>query len=107
MADPIVQQIELKGEIDLYQSPKIRSLLEEYLSKKPKVLMINLSQVTYMDSSGLATLIEAVQKIKEYNGRLILVAIPRKIKNVFEVARLTDFFEIYDDLSEAMKHVIS
>ncbi len=105
MADLIIQQIELKGEIDLYQSPKVRSLLEEYLAKRPQVLIINLSQVTYMDSSGLATLIEAVQKIKECNGRLILVAIPHKIKNVFEVARLTDFFEIFDEVSQVMKHI--
>ena len=53
---------DLDGEVDLYRSPEVRKGLLDLVSETPKKLAVNLSRVSYIDSSGLATLIEAFQK---------------------------------------------
>ena len=54
----------LDGEIDLHVSPEVAEELRSMVAKKPKVLVIDLAKVTYLDSSGLAVLIEAMQNVQ-------------------------------------------
>ena len=95
--------IPLDGDIDLYRSPDIRKQLAGYISQETACIIIDLSGVTFIDSSGLATLIEALQKTRKYSGRLLLAGVNEKIRNVFEISRLDDIFEICDSVDEAKK----
>src|SRR5881392_1527841 len=54
----------LKGEIDLHVSPSVTALLNAMIDNKPQRLMVDLSSVTYIDSSGLAALIAAMQRVE-------------------------------------------
>src|ERR1700732_197528 len=78
----------LEGEIDLHISPNVTAALNMMIEKKPKRLIVDLSRVTYIDSSGLAALIEGMQNVEEYGGKFALAGLPDTIRTVFEIARL-------------------
>jgi len=54
-----------------------------------------------MDSSGLATLVEAQQRVKRYSGQLILFGLQQRVRSVFEIAKLTEIFDIREDRGKA------
>jgi anti-sigma B factor antagonist len=98
-----VKIVDLKGEVDLYNSPSLRTEFSSLLKKKEKAILINLKQVNYIDSSGLATFVELLQKMSAYGGRLKLSGLGRSIRNVFEVSRLDGVFSILDSEADALK----
>lgn len=89
-----MQTITLSGEIDLYNSHRLREKLSTLINNDNPDILVDLSDVTYMDSSGLATLVEAMQKVKKKNGRFRLTGVKGAVKNIFEIARLTEVFVI-------------
>lgn len=95
--------VDLEGEIDLYKSPDVRSEIGKLIAKKDKAVAINFTKVTYIDSSGLATIIDAFQKMRGYGGKLVLVSLPVPVRKVFEVARLDKFFSIFDEEAAAVE----
>jgi anti-sigma B factor antagonist len=95
--------LEIQGEIDLYASPQLRERFGELAGKKQHKVVINLKNVTYIDSSGLATFIEAYQKLSAVNGKLALCHLSETVKGVFEIARLEDVLTIVDTEEEALK----
>ncbi len=98
-----VKIVDLKGEVDLYNSPSLRVEFNSLLKKKEKAILINLKQVSYIDSSGLATFVELLQKMSAYGGKLKLSGLGRSIRNVFEVSRLDGVFSILDSEAGALK----
>lgn len=92
----------LEGEIDLHISPAISASLQAMVKKKPKTLVVDLSRVSYIDSSGLAVLIEAMQNIQEYGGKFALVGLQETVRTIFEIARLDQIFRIYPNVKAAL-----
>jgi anti-sigma B factor antagonist len=92
----------LEGEIDLHISPEIADSLREMIEKKPKVLVVDLAQVTYLDSSGLAVLIDAMQNVQEYGGKFALTNVQESVQHIFEIARLDQVFRIFPDVDSAL-----
>ncbi len=86
--------VTLSNDIDMDCSPDVRVALQALIQRKIPVIHIDLREVPHMDSSGLATLIEALQRIKRYKGKLVLYGLQNRVKSVFEIAKLTDIFEI-------------
>ncbi|MDX9702008.1 MAG: STAS domain-containing protein [Candidatus Auribacterota bacterium] len=98
--DIVIFQIE--GEIDLYNSPGLRQQLTSRINKGSKKILVDFSNVKYIDSSGLATLIEGLQKMNRQKGRMMLCCLNQSIMDIFEVARLDDVFNIYNTAEEAL-----
>ena len=98
-----VKIVDLKGEVDLYNSPSLRAQFSNLLKKKEKAILVNLKEVNYIDSSGLATFVELLQKMSAYGGKLKLSGLGRSIRNVFEVSRLDGVFSILDSETDALK----
>src|SRR4051794_3422798 len=94
--------LSLEGEIDLHVSPRIASSLGAMLEQKPKQIVVDLSKVTYIDSSGLAVLIEAMQNMEAYGGHFALAGLQENVRPIFEIARLDQVFDIYADVDEAL-----
>lgn len=90
--DPF-EVIALAGEVDLKSSPELR---EELLSrlKKGRDVLIDLSQVTYIDSSGIASLVEGYQVAKGQKQRFGLVGVSESARQVLQLARLDRVFDI-------------
>lgn len=94
--------LELSGELDYHSSPDLRDKLNELVGKQTTKILVNLKGVDYMDSSGIATFVEAFQKTKRYQGKLILAALTDTVRGVFEIAKLDSIFEITGTMDEAL-----
>lgn len=92
----------LEGEIDLHVSPGIAASLAGMVHEKPHHLVVDLSQVNYIDSSGLAVLIEAMQNVAAYGGKFALTALQDGVRPIFEIARLDQVFRIFSSVDEAL-----
>jgi anti-sigma B factor antagonist len=94
----------VRGEIDLHNSPELREALLGLLeSAKPKRLVLNLSQVPYMDSSAIAVLVEMLQKLRRGGGKLCLTNLQPRVKGLLEIARLDSIFVLAATDEEALK----
>ena len=87
-------EVRLKGELALSSSPELRKALLELVSSRTPYIVINLEAVPYVDSSGLATLIECMKGVNEYQGRLQLTGVNPRIWQLFELVRLDKAFEM-------------
>jgi anti-sigma B factor antagonist len=92
----------LKGEVDLHVSPTVTALLNEMIDKKPERIVVDLSQVSYIDSAGLAALIEAMQKVEGYGGKFVLAGLQETVRSIFEISRLDQVFQIFPDADTAL-----
>jgi len=98
----IVAQVQ--GEIDLHNSPELRSaLLQLLLPAPPKKLILNVSGVPYMDSSAIAVLVEALQKMRKAGGKLYLTGLQPRVRGLLEIARLDTIFVLKSTEDEALK----
>ena len=95
--------MELSGEIDMYTSPELRKELMGLLQRKVSPLLVDFKEVSYIDSSGIATFVEGLKGIKTYGGRLKFFSIPDRIVEIFNFSKLDRVFEIYRNLDEAIK----
>jgi len=84
----------LEGEIDLHRSPRVERSLASMIKRKPNHLVVDLSGVTFIDSSGVAVLIRALQNIQQYGGKLTLSGMNDKVRPIFEITRLDQVFVI-------------
>ena len=101
LKDGDIQLISLSGDIDLQYSPKLRELLQVKARERAPALLLDFTEVRYIDSSGLATLVEYYQKSRSYSGQIALAGLSNRVKSVFELVRLTEIFSIYENLDEA------
>lgn len=97
--------IELFGDIDLDSSPAVRKTILALTQKKIKHLIVNLAGVNYMDSSGVATMVEGLQCTNEYQGQFTLVGLGAGVLEVFELSRLDRVFTIFPDVQQALAKV--
>jgi len=91
----------LEGEIDLHESPRVKEGIDRLLEDRPARVYVDLSRVTYIDSSGLAALIEAMQQIHTYGGRFALFGIHDPVAAIFHIAQLDQVFRIFPDQATA------
>ncbi len=93
----------VRGEIDLHNSPEVRTELLGMLAKnQPKKFVLNLALVPYMDSSAVAVLVEARQKINKWGGKIYLTDLQPRVKGLLEIARLGTIFVLCKDEADAL-----
>ena len=92
-----------QGDIDLNGSPTLRHELRKAQTGKPTKLVIDLTSVPYMDSSGVATLVEAMQAARKSGSRLVLCGLQDRVRSIFEIARLDTVFTIVPNAEAALK----
>jgi anti-sigma B factor antagonist len=94
---------DISGNIDLSQSPEVRKvLLKEMREGRVPRVVLNLTQVNYIDSSGIASLVEGLKISKELGSRFILFGLTTNAREVLQISRLLSFFEIYDSEEQAL-----
>jgi len=90
--------IVVEGEVDLNSSPALRTALLKAAAKRKGALAVNLRGVRYMDSSGVATLIEGLKSVREKERRFVLLAPSGSVMKVLQLSRLDTVFEIQETL---------
>jgi len=101
--DPDATILYLNGEIDLRTSPRLRDAFLNLIEQKPAKIILDLSEVGYIDSSGVGTIVELKRKTARHKSKVILVALQPRVRSLFEITRLDAFFDIVETLDEARK----
>jgi len=97
--------IDVNGEMDLYNSYKLKELVMKMLEKKVSRYIINLENVDYIDSSGIGALIYICSTIKKLNLKLVITNIHGSVKKVIELTKLMGYFPITPTIDEALKRM--
>jgi anti-sigma B factor antagonist len=97
-----VQILELTGRLDTYTAPPIRQWLEEAAANSPALIVVNLERVNFLDSTGLATLVQGMKRCRQSMGDLRLCSLQQPVRLIFELTRLDKAFEIYPGEEEAV-----
>lgn len=92
--------VRLRGEVDLSWSQQVRKTILEALDDSPQV-GVELSQVSYIDSSGIAALVEGFQNAREKGSKFGLVAASKAVMAVLQLARLDRVFPMFPTLEDA------
>lgn len=96
--------ISVVGDIDLYSSPQVRQTILDTLSQKSESrVLINLIGVKYIDSSGVASLVEGLQLARKSQIKFGICGLNKAPRQVLELTRLISVFEVFDSLDEALK----
>lgn len=94
--------VDVSGEIDMSTSPGLRKMLLESL-KMTSRLVLNLREVRYIDSSGIASLVEVLMKARNMKKQLVLFGLNKAVQEVLQLTRLTTIFEIRETEEEALE----
>ena len=95
--------LDLSGDIDLAHSPAMRkALLGEIKEKRTPKVYLNLKNVRYIDSSGIASLVEGLKASRDQGSRMILFGLSASVREVMELSRLQKIFEIYESEEQAL-----
>ena len=94
--------LQIVGEIDLYNAPEIKDIISKLIEERCYNVIIDLEKVSYIDSSGIGALISSLSNLKKYHGGLKIINVYASVRKVFELTKLTSFFEIFDSEEEAI-----
>lgn len=93
--------VTLCGDVDLHHSPALHAALVELTAQRPKRLVLNLTEVPYMDSSGVGTFVEVFRRVSAYKGKMVLCGLTDRVHSVFEITKLDRFFTICETEEQA------
>jgi anti-sigma B factor antagonist len=89
------------GELDLHTSPQVKEQIDPLIAAQRRTIVVDLSGVSYVDSSGLAVFIEAMQRVQSYGGLFRLCGLQENVRHIFSIARLDQVFQIFPDKAAA------
>jgi len=96
--------LDISGDIDLAHSPEVRRMvLLEFRENRTSRVILNLRDVNYIDSSGVASLLEGLKASRDAGARLILFGLSPIAHEVLQISRLLTIFEIYDTEEKALE----
>ena len=94
---------DVSGDVDLASSPELRkALLRELREERMPRVVLNLKAVRYMDSSGVASLVEGLKVSRDLGARLVLFGLNTTIREVLQLSKLLKIFEIYETEEQAL-----
>ena len=87
-------EVELSGEIDIYNAPELKETFFELLDKKQGNILIDCKNLSYIDSTGLGALISVLKRVKEYDGVIEIINLKPYINKIFTITGLNKVFII-------------
>lgn len=93
--------VDLEGEVDLGTSPNLRQTLFHLLGETPR-LALNLQALRYIDSSGIATLLEVLKDAQSLQKEFVLFGLSPAVRDVFRLTHVNRIFRIFDTEDEAV-----
>jgi anti-sigma B factor antagonist len=95
---------DISGDIDLAHSSEVRRVvLIEFREKRTPRVILNLHEVNYIDSSGVASLVEGLKASRDVGSRMILCGLSPIAREVLQLSKLLTIFEIYDTEEKALE----
>jgi len=100
--DEGVHVFALEGEIDFHYAPVLRTMLQAKLNAHCSALVLDFANVTFIDSRGIATVLEYLRDSAEYGGRLCIAALNETVKPIIDIVRLDTVMPIFKSVEEAV-----
>jgi anti-anti-sigma factor len=97
--------LEIDGEIDAEHATQLKKAIAKSREEHAVHFVLDLSHVTFIDSTGLGVLISLMRHLKENGGELRLVALQDEVRAIFEITRLFRVFEIFSNVEEAIQSI--
>ena len=94
--------VELSGEVDLYTAPRFKEDLVGLIERGVEAIVIDLSRVTFIDSTALGVIIGGVKRLRERDGRLMIVAGSRPVVRILDITGLDKVLTVFDTRDEAL-----
>ena len=94
--------VKLEGKLDVNLSVSIESELDALIESGSINLILEISKVEYLSSSGIGVFINMMRKIKDKNGRLVLASVPDVIKKILKTVDLEDLLEVFASVDDAL-----
>ena len=98
-----VSVLALSGSFNNYTAQPVRQWIDAATTTPPAWLVINLSQVSFLDSTALSTLVHGMKRTREQNGDLRLCGLTQPVRMIFEMTRLDQVFEIFAHEADAVQ----
>jgi len=95
--------VEASNEIDMHRSNEFQQELLRVLAEGPSRIVVDLSAVSYMDSSGVASLVKLLSRCSRQKVKLTLAGMTPRVRSIFEITKLETVFEIVSDVKEAVQ----
>jgi anti-sigma B factor antagonist len=92
--------LDVAGEVDLSTAPALRARIDELIRDGVRTLVVDLTEVGFMDSSGLSVLVSAMKRMGDADGRLAIVCTRDPVLKVFTITGLDRVFAIHESLAE-------
>lgn len=96
-----ILETELQGQLDLYRCPEIKATIRRNLENGYRFIIFDLTELTYVDSSGIGTLIQISNWLKNRGGVMILANVQGSVEKIFQISKLDEFFVFKDSVSAA------
>jgi anti-sigma B factor antagonist len=93
--------LEVGGEVDVYTAPRLRERLVELVEQGARHVVVDLSRVEFLDSTGLGVLVGALKRLRAVNGTFKLVCAHERLLKIFRITALDRVFELYDTVEAA------
>ncbi|MCA1784448.1 MAG: STAS domain-containing protein [Desulfobacteraceae bacterium] len=100
-----VAMIRVAGEVDMFTSPGLRDALVAFFTEKVIAVIVDLSRVSFMDSSGIATLVEGLQWSRKNNRQFILAGLGDTVFNALSLTKLDQVFTICENTDQAFETI--
>ena len=100
-----VSIIDCSGDVDLYTSTRLRDALLAQIHSEGGSVLVNMTGVGYIDSSGIATLVEGLQLSRQTQTRFGLFGLRSNARSVLELSRLNKVFNLFESEQEALKKI--
>jgi anti-sigma B factor antagonist len=95
--------VDVTGDITLYNTPEVRRILLDLLKeKRVRRVIVNLEKVKYIDSAGVASLVEGLKLSRDLKSGFALYGLSRSTREVLELTRLLKVFEVHDTEEQAL-----
>lgn len=95
----------IAGRFDAHQAPKVQKEIDAALANGVNTVILDLSEVNFVDSSALAVMVRTMKHCRERNGELILCGVRQPVRIIFELTRMDKAFRIIDDVVAARASV--
>ncbi|MCB9134729.1 MAG: STAS domain-containing protein [Anaerolineales bacterium] len=94
--------VKMTGRVDTYTAPKLQDAMDAVIDSGKHNIVFDMTAVDFLSSKGLWVLTETQKKCKKQKGKLVLVNADEKIRKSFELVGMSDYFEVYEDLTAAV-----
>jgi anti-sigma B factor antagonist len=97
-----IDVLTLEGRFDAHTVPAANKWLEEVTTKLPPQVVVNMEDVNFVDSAGLATLVKGMKRSRELGGNLVIFGLQQPVRIIFELTRLDKAIDIFDNEESAI-----